>query len=89
VNITVKVRTKRGRKATAVVRDQLKDVHPHAKVEEVFPGVDVGRRAGMVVVSVPDEDSEAALKALRDHGDIEYAEPAAPRKPKSRTRGSY
>ena len=89
MDITVKVRPRRGRNAATVVRKQLKDAHPHAKVEEVFPGVDTGRRAGMVVVRVPDEDSEAALEALRDHGDIEYAEPAAARKPKSRTRRTY
>jgi beta-phosphoglucomutase-like phosphatase (HAD superfamily) len=82
MEITVKVRP--GRKAKAVVREQLKEAHPHAKIEEVFPGVDAGRRAGMLVVTVPDEDGEGALRALRGHDDVEYAEPAAARSAKSR-----
>jgi beta-phosphoglucomutase-like phosphatase (HAD superfamily) len=86
MEIAVKIRPRRGRKAAAVVRDQLKDVNLRAKIEEVFPGIETGRRAGMVVVNVPDESSEAALKALRDHADVEYATPAAVRKPKARTR---
>jgi hypothetical protein len=85
VDITVKVRP--GRKASAVVRKQLKDVLPRAKVEEVFPGLETGRRAGMVVVKVPDDDCEAALAALRGHEDIEYAAPAAPRAAKTRGSG--
>jgi hypothetical protein len=87
MDITVKVRPRRGRKAAAVVRNRLRGVHPKAKVEEVFPGVETGRRAGMVVVNVPDEDSDAALAALRGLDDIEYAQPAARRLPKARTRG--
>ncbi len=80
MDITVKVRPRGGKKAAAVVRNRLKDAHPKAKVEEVFPGVETGRRAGMVVVNVPDEDCDAALASLRSHDDIEYAEPAHPRK---------
>ena len=76
MEITVKVRPRPGKKAAALVRRRLKDAHPKAKVEEVFPGVETGRRAGMVVVNVPDEDSEQALETLRKAEDVEYAEPA-------------
>jgi hypothetical protein len=83
MDITVKVRCRGERKKpAAVVRDRLKQSHPQAKVKEVFPGVESGQRAGMLVVTVPDEDCDAALRALRDHEDIEYAEPAHPRKAK-------
>ena len=86
MKITVKVNAK-GRKAPAsVVRDRLKASQPKAVVEEVFPGVRSGRRAGMVIVNLPDdvsdEESETLLTRLRDDEEIEYAEPARSRKRK-------
>ena len=82
MKITVKVNA-RGRKAPAsVVRNRLKNVRSKATVEEVFPGLRSGRRAGMVLVDVSDEDSEHVLKELRADHEIEYAEPAAQRKAK-------
>lgn len=88
MQITVKVKPGGGKKPATVVRDRLKDVQPGATVEEVFPDVQAGRRAGMVVVNLPDsmsdEDSETVIRALRGYDDIEYAERAGPRKPKSK-----
>ena len=84
MQITVKVKPRGARNAASVVRDRIKQVTPAATVEEVFPGVQSGRRAGMVTVNLPkglsDDDSETVLRTLRDDDDIEYAEPAAPRK---------
>jgi hypothetical protein len=84
MQITVKVKPREGKKASSVVQKQLKKLTPAAKVEEVFPGVQSGRRAGMVIVNLPDDlsdtDSQAVLRSLREAEDIEYAEPAAPRK---------
>ena len=84
MQITVKVKPRGARNAASVVRNRIKQVTPAATVEEVFPGVQSGRRAGMVTVNLPkdlsDADSETVLRTLRDDDDIEYAEPSAPRK---------
>ena len=87
MQITVKVNTHRDKEPAAVVRERLTDLRPeigqHAPVEEVFPGLRSGNRAGMVTVKLPhdlsEEDVDAILQALRDDKDIEYAEPAIPR----------
>jgi hypothetical protein len=91
MQITVKVRPGPDAKPAALVRQTLASCHPDvgrgSKVEEVFPGLTSGRRAGMVTIDLPkglsDEASQAVLRALRDHDDIEYAEPASPRGPKN------
>ena len=48
------------------------------------PGQRTGLRAGMVTVTLapdlPDDDRDAVLGALRDHADIEYAEPVSARR---------
>lgn len=84
MQITVKVKPHSKKKPSAVVRDCVKTVQPRAKIEEVFPNVQSGRRAGLVTVQLPDsmssEDSNAVLRSLRQDADIEYAERAAPRK---------
>jgi hypothetical protein len=84
MQITVKVKPQSKKKPAAVVRDYVKAATAGAKVEEVFPGVESGRRAGLVTVNLPTamshQQSEALLKKLRAQDDIEYAEPAAPRK---------
>jgi hypothetical protein len=84
MQITVKVKPHSRKKPRAVVRDCVKTVQPAADVEEVFPGVESGRRAGLVTVRLPDtlskEDSNAVLRSLREDDDVEYAELAAPRK---------
>ena len=90
MQITVKVRPRPDATPAALVRKTLASCHPDVRdasqVEEVFPGLTSGRRAGMVTVHLPknlsDEASEAVLRALRENDDIEYAEPAAPRGPK-------
>jgi hypothetical protein len=87
MQITVKVNPHGGKEPAAVVRERLKELRPeigeHAPVEEVFPGLKSGNRAGMVIVRLPhdlsEEDVEAVLKALRADKDIQYAEPAIPR----------
>jgi hypothetical protein len=92
MQITVKVRPRADAKPAALVRKTLASCHPDvgdtSKVEEVFPGLTTGRRAGMVTVDLPkslsDEASRAVLRALRDHDDIEYAEAATPRTRKKR-----
>jgi len=87
MDITVKVKRGTGKPPAAVVRARLQEAAPEigsCKVEEVFPDVDTGRRAGLVVVKLPEnlsnEQSKAVLRSLRSDSEIEYAEPAAPRK---------
>jgi hypothetical protein len=84
MQITVKVKPRSKKKPATVVRDCVKAVHAEAQVEEVFPDVQSGRRAGLVTVKLPDttskEDSSALLRSLREDANIEYAEPAARRK---------
>ena len=92
MQITVKVRPRADAKPAALVRKTLASCRPDvgdaSKIEEVFPGLTTGRRAGMVTVDLPkslsDEASQAVLRALRDHDDIEYAEAATPRTRKKR-----
>jgi hypothetical protein len=80
----VKVKPQSKKKPATLVRACVKAVQPKAEVEEVFPGVQSGNRAGLVTVRLPasisKEDSKAVLRSLRDDDDIEYAEPSAPRK---------
>jgi hypothetical protein len=82
--ITVKVKPQSKKQPAALVRDCVKAAQSGATVEEVFPGVETGRRAGLVTVSLPDafseQESEALLSRLREDEDVEYAEPATPRK---------
>ena len=84
MQITVKVKPQAGKKPAAVVRLCVTSMQPDAKVEEVFPDVKTGRRAGLVSVELPDtisdEASDALLASLRAQDDVEYAEPAAPRR---------
>jgi hypothetical protein len=88
VQITVKVNPARAKSATAVVREHLKAVHPDigegSAVEEVFPGVRSGRRAGMVTVKLPQklshDEVKAVITALQSDEAIEYAEAVTPRK---------
>jgi beta-phosphoglucomutase-like phosphatase (HAD superfamily) len=84
LQITVKVKPHATKNATAIVRECVKAAQPDATVEEVFPGVESGRRAGLVVVCLPpgasEKDSRALLTRLRDTEEIEYAEPAPARK---------
>lgn len=88
MQITVKVNATRARSAAKVVRERLKSASPQvaetAAVEEVFPGVKSGRRAGMVTVNLPQKishaDVETVLSALQADEAVEYAEPVAPRK---------
>ena len=86
MKITVKVKPRAKKGPAAVVRARLGKAHVKAKVEEVFPGERTGRRAGMVSVDLggelSDEESQGLLDALRADGEIEYAEPARPRRPK-------
>jgi beta-phosphoglucomutase-like phosphatase (HAD superfamily) len=84
MKITVKVNARGSKAPTAVVRDRLKKVRTKAKVEEVFPGLRSGRRAGMVMVDVSDQESEQVLQELRADEAIEYAEPATQRKAKKK-----
>jgi hypothetical protein len=84
LQITVKVKPHATKDAAAVVRDCVKAAQPDATVEEVFPGTESGRRAGLVVVCLPpdasEKDSRALLARLRATEEIEYAEPAPARK---------
>jgi hypothetical protein len=84
MQITVKVKPHAKKNPAALVRDCVRAAESGATVEEVFPGVARGRRAGLVTVSLPDEvserESQAILARLREDNDIEYAEPATPRK---------
>jgi hypothetical protein len=84
VKITVKVNARARKSASAVVRDRLKSFRSKATVEEVFPGARAGRRAGLVSVDISDGDGEAALEELRASDEIDYAEPARARTPKTK-----
>lgn len=87
MRITVKVNAPAGKKPATIVRDRLKNSRAKATVEEVFPGETAGRRAGLVLVSLPDhvsdEDFDEVLEQLRDDEHIEYAERSSTRTPKS------
>ena len=70
---------------TDLVREALPEAEAErASVDPVFPDAKQGRRAGMLVLSLADRTSPESvakvLDALRGSGDVEYAEPAAPRK---------
>ena len=81
MKITVKVHARAGTAPVAIVRDRLKQLRGDASVEEVFPGETTGRRAGLLIVDLPDDaDSDEVLKHLRNDERIEYAERAASRK---------
>ena len=82
MKITVKVNPRGGKAPASVVRNLLKNLRSTPKVEEVFPGLRSGRRAGMVTVDVSDEESEHVLHELRADAAIAYAEPARKKKPK-------
>ena len=86
MKITVKVRAPAGKAPASVVRDRLKQLGRDAEIEEVFPGETTGRRAGLVLIDLPDdvsdEDSDRVLQALRKDAAVEYAEPASQREPK-------
>ena len=70
-----------------MVRERLQVLRPaiaeQVPVEEVFPGLQVGNRAGMITVQLPpdlsDEELDAILDGLREDKDVEYAESAMPR----------
>lgn len=84
MQITVKVKPQSKKKPGAIVRDCVEAAHATAEVEEIFPDVETGRRAGLVTVTLPDsvsqQKSQAVLARLREDEDVEYAEPATPRK---------
>jgi len=75
-----------------VDRSRIKDPADHVKkivrrarglrrmapqAEEVFPGLDTGRSAGLVSLQLPDDitpaDGETILQALRNDASVEYA----------------
>ncbi len=87
MQITVKVKAGSANPKAAVrgaIKRARAGVGAASKIEEVFPGQRSGHRAGMVTVTLaadlPDDDRDAVLVALRDHADIEYAEPVSPRR---------
>lgn len=83
MKITVKVRADAGKAPASVVRDRLKQLRRDAVVEEVFPGEKSGRRAGLVIVDLPDHAADEILEQLRQDEHIEYAERAPSRKARS------
>jgi hypothetical protein len=89
MQIVVKVAPSSPPEAKKLLTDLVREALPEAEAERasvdpVFPDVKQGRRAGMLVVSLADRTSPETvakvLEALRGSGDVEYAEPAAPRK---------
>jgi hypothetical protein len=85
--ITVKVDLTATSDPVRMVRDALRELRPDlsaATVSEVFPGVRSGRRAGQVVVNVPEAlsatDAEALAQALRARAGVLYAQAAAARR---------
>jgi hypothetical protein len=91
MQITVKVKPG-SKNPKAAVRGAIKRARPASgaasKVEEVFPGERTGHRAGMMTVTLApdlsDDDRKAVLGALREHAEIEYAEPVRPRASRKR-----
>ena len=90
MQIVVKVAPSSHAEAKKLLADLVREALPaaeaeRASVDPVFPEVKEGRRAGMLVLSLADRTSPESvakvLDALRGSGDVEYAEPAAPRKP--------
>ena len=74
--------------AKKLVTDLLRRVLPEAEakrasVEPVFPDVEAGRRAGMLILSLgartSPETVEKVIGALRGAEGVEYAQPAAAR----------
>lgn len=68
------------------VREALGDVMPgDVTVSRLFPGVTAGRRAGLLVVRLPDRLSKAeverTLARLRAESTVEYAEVPAAKRP--------
>lgn len=89
MQIVMKVAKSQRLEAVKVVTDLLREVLPEAEVERasvepVFPDVAVGRRAGMLVLSLDDGTSSRNLSKVLDHlrksDAVEYAQPAAPRR---------
>ena len=87
MQITLKLRPKGSKSPVTAVRETIQAVRPDltgvAEVSEVFPGVQTGNRAGMVVVrlkSASEDDADAVLEALKNRDDVVYAEPARVRK---------
>jgi hypothetical protein len=84
MQITLKLRPKGRQSPVAAVRETIDSVRPElagtADVSEVFPGVQTGNRAGMVVVRLESaSDTDAVLEALRNRDDVVYAEMAQAR----------
>jgi hypothetical protein len=93
MQIVVKVAGKTRDGAVDLVSKLVRTALPAAEanrtsVEPVFPDVKVGRRAGMLTLSLDDDTPagsvEKVLDALRRSDAVEYAQPAAPRTPKHR-----
>jgi hypothetical protein len=86
LKITVKVNPRAGKTPASIVRARLEKTSAKATVEEVFPGETTGRRAGLVMVNLPDdvseEESDQVMEQLRGGDEIEYVEPERPRTPK-------
>lgn len=89
MQIVVKLAKSSLPEAKKLLTDLVRGALPEAEVERasvdpVFPDVKQGRRAGMLVLSLGDRTSAETvakvLEALRGSGDVEYAQPAAPRK---------
>jgi hypothetical protein len=92
MDIVMKVAKSEVPKAVDLVTDLLRQVLSEdevkrASVERVFPDVPTGRRAGMLVVSLddrtPSRSVDKVLDSLRHCEAVEYAQPAAPRKPQA------
>ena len=89
MQIVVKIARSSFAEAKLLLTDLMREALPEAEAERasvdpVFPEVKQGRRAGMLVLSLGDRTSSETvarvLDALRGSGDVEYAQPAAPRK---------
>jgi hypothetical protein len=91
MDIVMKVTKSKTPKAVELVTDLLRQVLSEdeakcvASIERVFPDVAAGRRAGILVVSLddrmPSRSVDKVLDSLRRCEGVEYAQPAAPRKP--------
>lgn len=85
MKLIVKVDPKLSKEPAKHVSRVLKRAGGRGRVEEVFPGLATGSSAGLVAVTLPDDEvpkgKRAVLKALRDDEAIRYVETPKPRRP--------
>ena len=85
MKLIVKVDPKLSKEPAKHVSRVLKSAGGRGRGDELFPGLATGSSAGLVSVTLPDDEvpkgNRAVLKALRDDEAIRYVETPKPRRP--------